>query len=62
MDMSKAYLAETYSAKDWNAIAPWEPARKMWKYVRDQKNGPGLRAALKESVKEQSPNGTRKRH
>lgn len=58
MEMSQAYLAASHDARDYNALPPWPPAVKMWKYVRDQLNGPGLKAALKDSVKGQ--NGNRK--
>lgn len=51
LEMSRAYLAEMHRAREWNALPPWPPARNMWKYVRDQINGPGMKAALKEKVK-----------
>jgi hypothetical protein len=61
VEMSRAYLAEMYSARNWNAIPPWPPARNMWKYVRDQRNTASLRAAMDDQVKEQGPHGNRKR-
>lgn len=60
MGLSQDYLTASHAARDWSALPAWPPARKMWKYVRDQLNGPGMRAALKEPVKEKS-HGNRKR-
>lgn len=56
LDLSRAYLTEMHDARDWAALPPWPPARNMWKYVRDQLNGPGMRAALKEPLKEKHGN------
>lgn len=53
LEMSRAYLVESHNAREWNALPPWPPARNMWKYVRDQLNGPGLKRALGEPLKEQ---------
>lgn len=52
LELSQKYLVESHDARDWNALPPWPPAVKMWKYVRDQLNGPGLKASLKDPVKE----------
>mgnify|MGYP006895663923 CR=1 FL=1 len=59
LEASQAYLSEMHAARDYNALPPWPPAVKMWKYVRDQLNGPGMRAALADPVKEK--HGNRKR-
>lgn len=59
LDLSQAYLVESHNARDYNALPPWPPARNMWKYVRDQLNGPGMRAALKDPVKDKK-HGNRK--
>lgn len=40
LSMSRAYLAESHNAAHWNAFPPWQPAVKMWKYVRDQRHAP----------------------
>jgi hypothetical protein len=60
LELSRAYLSESHAAREYNALSPWPPARNMWKYVRDQLNGAGLRAALQDSVKGQD-HGNRKR-
>lgn len=60
LDLSRSYLTEMHAAREWNALPAWPPARKMWKYVRDQLNGAGMKAALKDPVKEK-PHGNRKR-
>lgn len=57
--MSRAYMAESHRASHWNAFPPWPPAVKMWKYVRDHKNAPALKAGLKEPIKEHPRNGNR---
>lgn len=59
LDLSRAYLTESHAAREWNALPCWPPAVKMWKYVRDQLNGAGLKAALADSVKGQK-HGPRK--
>lgn len=46
--MSRAYLTESHTAGHWNAFPPWQPAVKMWKYVRDQRNGPRPQDPVKE--------------
>lgn len=61
VDLSRAYMAESHAARDWGAIPAWPKARNMWKYVCDQKNGAGLRASLKENIKEQPRDGSGKR-
>lgn len=60
LGLSRDYLAEMHRARDWNALPPWPPARNMWKYVRDQLNGPGMREALKDPVKEKHGNRQRR--
>lgn len=35
--LSREYLAESYEARDRNAPAPWEPARRMWAWVKNQR-------------------------
>lgn len=60
VDMSRAYLAEMYAARQWAAMPPYPPAVKMWKYVRDQLGGAGLRETLNDSIKD--AHGTGKRH
>ena len=61
LELSRDYLSEMHAAREYNALPPWPPAINMWKYVRDQLNGAGLRAALQDSVKGQQ-HGNRKRH
>lgn len=61
VDLSRAYLAEMHAARGWNALSPWPPGRNMWKYVRDQLNGPGMREALKDPLKEKHGNRKRRR-
>jgi hypothetical protein len=60
LEMSRAYLAESYAAREYNSLPPWPPARNMWKYVRDQLNGAGLRESLKDDIKGHG-HGNRKR-
>jgi hypothetical protein len=61
LDLSKAYFAEMHSAKNRDALCPWEFGRNIWTYVKDQQNAPALHAALEQPIKE-SASGTRKRH
>lgn len=51
LDLSRAYLTEMHDAREWATLPPWPPAVKMWKYVRDQLGTPGMKAALKDTVK-----------
>lgn len=59
LDLSRAYLTEMHAAREWNALPCWPPAVKMWKYVRDQLNGAGMKKALQDPAKEK--HGNRKR-
>jgi hypothetical protein len=56
LEMSQAYFSEMHAAREPNALAPWPPARSAWKYVRDQLDAAGMRAALKEPLKGQHGN------
>lgn len=58
VQLSKAYMSEINDARSTSALAPWPKARKMWKYVMDQKHA--KEQARKD--KEQEPDGNRKRH
>lgn len=48
VDMSRAYMSESYAAEKMSAPPPWPKAVKMWKYVTDKINTPPTRK-LKES-------------
>lgn len=60
LDLSRAYLTAMHDAREPNALPEWPPAVKMWKYVRDQLDTPGMKAALKDPVKDKT-HGNRKR-
>lgn len=47
VDLSRAYMVESHSARDWGAIPAWPKARNMWKYVCDEKNAAALRGKPK---------------
>lgn len=59
VDMSKAYLGEMHSSREWSALCPWPKGRKMWKYVMDKKHE---RSTAEKRDKEKEPHGTGKRH
>jgi hypothetical protein len=65
VDLSRAYLAESYEARDRNAKAPWEPARKMWAWVKNQRAERSLdrleKTLDKQQEKGQKTNGNRQR-
>ena len=65
VELSRAYLAESYTARERNAPAPWEPARKMWAWVKNQRaerSLDGLEKTLdRQQKKEQKNNGNRQR-
>lgn len=54
--MSRAYMVEAHAATHWNALSPWPPAVKMWKYVRDQKAAPALKVGMSAPIKEKPHN------
>jgi hypothetical protein len=65
VNLSRDYLAESYGARDRNAPAPWEPARRMWAWVKNQRaerSLDGLEKTLdKQQKKEKQKNGNRQR-
>lgn len=54
--MSRAYLAESHAAGQWNAIPPWPPAVRMWQWVQGKKAATQRAAELE---KEKMRNGNR---
>ena len=57
--LSKTYMHEMHDARNISALAPWPKARKMWKYVMDQKH---TKEQAERKEKEHQPDGNRKRH
>lgn len=61
IDLSKEYFRSMHDSKPVSAIPPWPRARKMWKYVCDQRNMPILQQALDEPLEKKDSNVNRKR-
>ena len=69
MELSRAYMAESFAARDYNAQPPWEEAVLMWRWVRNQRAEKSLdrferqadRQRQLEERKEKTADGSRKR-
>lgn len=58
IDMSKAYLSETYAARHIGALCPWPLGVKVWMHVTTKK----YEQSKSKEPKEPQHNGSRKRH